>query len=140
MNEDPLHEAFRGVAPGAVLRRLSLSALGYVRARLELAGLEGKEAAARLGGMLVLAAVAVTLSIAGYLLLCLALVFGVARLVGSEGAWIVISAATGGVHLLLAWGLLKVVQGWLRKPMFASTLEEFRKDDAWLRSTTEKPS
>jgi uncharacterized membrane protein YqjE len=124
---------------GGPLRLFCLSTLSYLRARLELAGLESKEAVARLGGILVLAAVAITLSIAGYLLLCLALVFGIARLAGSEHAWISIAATTGALHLFLAWAVLRGARGWLRKPMFATTLDEFRKDDAWLRSTTEKP-
>lgn len=136
MNREPQKNSAQDRDLSGPLRLFSLSALSYLRARLELAGLEGKEAVARLGGMLVLAAVAITLSIAGYLLLCLALVFGIARLAGSEHAWISIAAATGCLHLLLAWGVLRGARGWLRKPMFATTLEEFRKDDAWLKSTT----
>lgn len=121
------------------LRNMALAALSYLRARLELAGLEGKEALTRLGGVFVLAAIAVTLTVAGYLLLCLALVFGLARLIHNENAWIWIAAATGALHLAGAWGILTVARGWLQKPMFGSTLEEFRKDDAWLKSTAAKP-
>ena len=77
--------------------------------------------------------------VAGYLLLCLALVFGLARLIHNENAWIWIAAAAGVLHLAGAWGILNVARGWLQKPMFGSTLEEFRKDDAWLKSTAAKP-
>jgi uncharacterized membrane protein YqjE len=125
-----------GEGLGGPLRGMALGALSYLRARLELAGLEGKDALTRVCGVLLLAAVAVTLTIAGYLLLCIALVFGVARLLGSEHSWIGISAVVGALHLLGAWVLLSAARDWLRKPMFASTLEEFRKDDAWLKSTT----
>ncbi len=118
------------------LRDMALAALSYLRARFELAGLEGKDALTRVCGVLLLAAIAVTLSIAGYLLLCLALVFGVARLIGSEHSWIAISGGVGALHLIGAWAILVAARDWLRKPMFASTLEEFRKDDAWLKSTT----
>ncbi len=121
------------------IREMALAGLSYMRARMELAGIEGKEALTRLGGVLLLAAMAVTLTLAGYLLLCLALVFGAARLLNSEHAWIWIAALTGGLHLAAAWGVLLVARGWLQKPMFASTLEEFRKDDAWLKSTAAKP-
>lgn len=132
-------EADQTTGIGAPLRELTLSALSYLRARLELAGLEGKEAVTRLGGMLLLAALATTLTVVGFLLLCVALVFALARWVGSEHAWIWIAAAVGTLQLIGAWALLHWSVGWLRKPMFPATLEEFRKDDAWLRSTAAKP-
>ena len=118
---------------------MALAGLSYLRARLELAGLEGREALTRLCGMLLLAAVAATLAMAGYLLLCVALVFGVARILNNEHSWIWIAAAAGTLHLLGAWGLLAATRSWLGKPMFASTIEEFRKDDAWLKSTATRP-
>ena len=144
---DPRGDAARDFIGGAApregvlhpIREMALAGLSYMRARMELAGIEGKEALTRLGGVLLLAAMAVTLTLAGYLLLCLALVFGAARLLNSEHAWIWIAALTGGLHLAAAWGVLLVARGWLQKPMFASTLEEFRKDDAWLKSTAAKP-
>jgi uncharacterized membrane protein YqjE len=122
----------------ASLMEAAIAVLGYVRARMELAGLEGKESLTRLAGLLLLAAVAVTLTIAGFLLLCMALVFGIALLVGGGNAWIWIAAAMGAFLLCGAWAILQLARSWLRKPMFAATLEEFRKDDAWLRSTAEK--
>ena len=122
----------------APLREMAIAGLSYVRARMELAGIEGKESLTRLGGMLLLAAVAVTLTIAGFLLLCMALVFWIALLVGGGNAWIWVAAIMGCALLTGAWMLLYWARGWLRKPMFAATLEEFRKDDAWLRSTAER--
>jgi uncharacterized membrane protein YqjE len=118
------------------LRELLQAALSYVRARLELAGLEGKDAFTQICGVLLLAVLAITLVLAGYLLLCLALVFGIARLLATEHAWIWIAALVGSLHLTAAWGILRGALGWLRKPMFASTIEEFRKDESWLKSTT----
>jgi uncharacterized membrane protein YqjE len=122
----------------APLREMAVAGLSYVRARMELAGMEGKESLTRLGGMLLLAAVAVTLTIAGFLLLCMALVFWIALLVGGGNAWIWVAAIMGCALLTGAWVLLYWARGWLGKPMFAATLEEFRKDDAWLRSTAER--
>jgi uncharacterized membrane protein YqjE len=123
---------------GAPLREMAIAGLSYLRARLELAGIEGKESLTRLGGMLLLAALAVTLTVSGFLLLCMALVFGIAHLMGGGNAWIWIAAIMGCVLLTGAWTLLHWARGWLGKPMFAATLEEFRKDDAWLKSTAEK--
>ena len=123
----------------APLREIAIAGLSYLRARMELAGIEGKESLTRLGGMLLLAALAVTLTVSGFLLLCMALVFGIAQLVGGGNAWIWIAAVMGSVLLAGAWTLLYWARCWLGKPMFAATLEEFRKDDAWLRSTAERP-
>ena len=120
------------------LREFAIAGLSYVRARMELAGIEGKDALTRLGGMLLLAAVAVTLTVAGFLLLCMALVFWVAFLVGGGNAWIWVAAILGCALLSGAWMLLYLAKGWLLKPMFSATLEEFRKDDAWLKSTAER--
>ena len=123
----------------ASLREFLQAALSYLRARAELAGLEGKEAVTRLGAVLLLLMVAITLTMAGYLLLCLAFVFGLARLLATEHAWIWIAACVGLLHLLGAWGILWAARGWLRQPMFPATLEEFRKDEAWLKSTPGRP-
>ncbi len=117
------------------LRELLQAALSHLRARLELAGLEGKDAFTRICGVLLLAVLAITLVLAGYFLLCLALVFGIARLLATEHAWIWIATLVGSMHLIAAWGILCGALGWLRKPMFASTIEEFRKDESWLKST-----
>jgi uncharacterized membrane protein YqjE len=122
----------------APLREMAIAGLSYLRARMELAGIEGKESLTRLGGMLLLAALAITLTVSGFLLLCMALVFGIAHLMGGGNAWIWIAAIMGCVLLGGAWMLLYWARGWLGKPMFAATLEEFRKDDAWLRSTAER--
>lgn len=121
------------------LREWMHASVRYVRTRLELAGLEGKEAMARIGGVLLLVVVAITLMLAGYLLMCLAFVFGIARLLHTEHAWIWIAAAFGTLHLLGAWGILKMARSWMEKPMFPASLEEFRKDETWLKSTVEKP-
>jgi uncharacterized membrane protein YqjE len=122
----------------AALREVTIAGLSYIRARMELAGIEGKEAFTRLGGVLLLAVLASTLTVAGVLLLCVAVVFGIALLVGGGNAWIWISALMGVTLLGGAWSMLYWARGWLGKPMFAATLEEFRKDDAWLRSKAER--
>lgn len=121
------------------IRELCGAASSYIRARLELAGVEGKDALAQVGGFLLLGVFALTFLLAGYLLLCLALVFALAQWWHSEGSWIWIAAFLGCLHLLAAWLTLGLARGWLGKPMFEATLEEFRKDETWLKSTPEKP-
>ena len=94
-------------------RELLLAALSYFRARMELAGLEGKEAFTQIGGVLLLAVIALTLTLSGYFLLCLALVFGIARLLASEHAWVWIAAVFGLAHLVPAWGVFLGARGWV---------------------------
>jgi uncharacterized membrane protein YqjE len=120
-------------------RELLVGLLSHLRARLELAGAESRDALTQIAGVLLLAAVALTLTLAGYLLLCLALVFGLAQLFSSTFSWIWIAAALGGLHLLSAWMVLRGARGWLKQPMFPLSLEEFRKDESWLKSTAARP-
>lgn len=134
-----MKESSTGTGFADQLRAAALSGIGYVRARLELAGLEGKQALAQLGGVLLLAALALTMSLTGYLLLCLALVFGLASFSHSQNAWIFIALLVGALHLGAAWLVLRWSLQWLQEPMFPATLEEFRKDEAWLKSTAAKP-
>ena len=94
-------------------RELLVGLLSHLRARLELAGAESRDALTQIAGVLLLAAVALTLTLAGYLLLCLALVFGLAQLFSSTFSWIWIAAALGGLHLLSAWMVLRGARGWL---------------------------
>jgi uncharacterized membrane protein YqjE len=133
-----MSEPFQSTGWKDHLRGIALGGLGYVRARLELLGLEGKQALTQIGAVLLLAAIALTLAIAGYLLLCLALVFGLASFSKSQNMWIWIAFLVGGMHLALAWLILRWARSWLQEPLFPATVEEFRKDEAWLRCTAEK--
>jgi uncharacterized membrane protein YqjE len=120
-------------------REMLIGLLSYLKARLELAGAESRDALTQIGGVLLLAAIALTLTLAGYLLLCLAVVFGLAVLFSSTFSWIWIAGALGGIHMLGAWLILRGARGLLKKPMFPLSLEEFRKDESWLKSTATKP-
>ncbi|MEY2598401.1 MAG: hypothetical protein RLZZ142_660 [Verrucomicrobiota bacterium] len=122
------------------LRGFLLASIRFLRARFELLGIEGKEAFNRVAAVLLTLVACVTLILTGYLLLCLAMVFLLARLIGSEHAWMGIAAVTGALHLALAWGILLFARKWIRSPMFPATLEEFKKDEAWLKSTAARPN
>ena len=135
-SEETSNGSSGGAAP---FRAFVLAGLNYARARLELAGVEGKEAFARLGGLLLLGGLAFTLMVSGVLMLCMAVVFLVARLIGGENAWIWVALGMGTLLVGAARLTLYWAASWLEKPMFPATLEEFRKDDAWLRSTAGKP-
>lgn len=123
----------------AQVRAMMIATLSYVRARLELAGVESREAFDQIGGAVLIGIAAVTLGLVGYLLLCLAIVFGLSRFFASSNGWIWIAGTMGTAHLIGAWAMLRAARGWVKRPMFAATLEEFRKDESWLKSTAARP-
>jgi uncharacterized membrane protein YqjE len=118
-------------APGFFAHLIDFLGAGsaYFRARLQLAGMEAKEAA-------VLASLVVV--IFGYLFLCFSLVFGVAALIGGAYTWIWVTFAFAVLHFAAVLVLLLIARSRLSEPMFAATLEEFRKDQEWL--TKQKPN
>ena len=114
------------------LLALLASLAGYFRARLELAGIEGKEAAAIYLKAAVLIAVALLLFAFGYAFLWIGLIALIAAVSHLAWGWLVLGA--GFLHVVgaLAGGWMAVVL--CKKPVFGSTVEEFRKDQQWLES------
>ncbi len=123
--------------PDGLFRNLSSllgAKLAYLRARLELAGLEGKEAAVHYGLILSLACVALVMIVFGYLFLVIALVFLVALAFGGGDAWIWVTLGAAVLHFIGAAGLLLLAKMKLGQPMFAATLDELKKDQQWLKT------
>lgn len=108
------------------------SAAGYFRARVELAGIEGKEAAAVYIKMAVLLVVALALVSFGYAFLWIGLIALLAAFTHVYWGWWVLAA--GLLHLVAALGCLWAVVTLWKTPVFGATLEEFRKDQEWLNS------
>lgn len=113
--------------------------LSYLQARLKLAGIEGKEAAIHGGIIIGLALGALIALVFGYILLVLALVFLVALAFGGGNAWIWVLIAAAAIHIIGALVLLLVARAKLGTPLFPLTLDELKKDQEWLRTTT-KPN
>ena len=118
---------------------LIVAKLGYLRARLKLAGIEGKEAAVHGGIILGLAIGALIALIFGYFLLILGLVFLVALAFGGGNAWIWVLLGAAALHILVAGVLALIAKARLGTPLFPLTLDEFQKDQEWLK-TTIKPN
>ncbi len=110
------------------------SGLGYLRARVELAGIEGKEAASVYLKILLLLFAALVLGVFGYALLWIGLIALIAALFHIHLGWLVLLAAV--LHFLAVavagWGMAVL---W-KKPVFTATMEEFRKDQEWLNRHT----
>jgi len=122
----------------AHLAGLLAAKLAYLRARLELAGIEAREAGVHYAIILGLAIGALIVLVFGYLFLVIALVFLVAALLGTEHAWIWVLLGAAFLHLLGA-----AVLGWMAKvklsaPMFTESLNELKKDQEWLKTTAKQ--
>jgi uncharacterized membrane protein YqjE len=113
--------------------------LGYFRARLELAGIEGREAGTHWLKVVALLVAGLVALVFGWLFLCLAAVFLIALLCGGGNAWIWITLAMAVLHLGGGAGVLWAVKSMIAHPVFAATMEEFKKDQEWLKEKTAKP-
>lgn len=109
--------------------------LAYLRARLQLAGLEGKEAVIHYAVILGMVAAAAVLAVFGYLFFVIAAVFLVAWLCGGGNAWIWVTFAAAFIHAALAFVLLLIAKSRLAQPVFEATLAEFKNDQEWLKTT-----
>ena len=112
--------------------------LAYLRARCELAGLEGREAAVQYGIALGLAIGGLIAVIFAYVFLVLAVVFAIAWAFGGGNAWIWVLIGASLLHLLGAVGLFFAVRMKITQPVFTATLDEFRKDQAWLTTPAKR--
>lgn len=119
------------------LREFLAACSGYLHARLRLLGLEAKEATTHFGWIGAFAAGLVVFAFVGYLLLVLAVVFGVAAQIGGSAgyAWSTLAAAV--LHLGFAAVLWILLRKKARERVFERSLDELKNDQRWL---TQKPN
>jgi len=106
------------------------STLSYLKARFELAGIEGREALAAYGKVAVLLAGALVVALFGYIFLWIGIVAAIATFADLFWGWIVIGVAI--LHFIAAAGLAAAAKAKWGSPVFPVTLQEFRKDQEWL--------
>ena len=126
-----------GFVPQAL--RLLAAVLAYFRARLELAQIEGREAGAHWLKLVVALAAGLVALVFGWFFFCLGAVFLLALLCGGGNAWIWITLAMAVLHFAAGAGLFWWVKTAVAQPVFAATIEEFKKDQQWLETKTAKP-
>ena len=121
---------------------LELFAAGwaYLRARLELASLEGKEAVGHWLKALGLLLAGLVVFVFGYFFLWLGLIFALAMAFGGGNAWIWVTLAVAVLHFALGVVLLLKVKALATAPVLPITIEEFKKDQAWLDAKTARKS
>lgn len=112
------------------LRSLAASVAAYFQARLQLAGLESKEAAAHCLKIILWIAAGFFAAVFGYVFLCSALVLILAHLSGISWVWIMLGL--GIVHFIFAFACVVIVRRIFPRPMFESTINELKKDQEWL--------
>ena len=128
---DPAPSAAADEAPTSLLRGLTQTLAAYVAARLRLAEIESREAAAHLLVVLVLAGLTGGLLLTAWLIAMPALVWVAAQQVGWE--WYRMAFAFAALHMLAALIGLATLRSRLRRlRLFEETLKQFEKDRACL--------
>jgi len=116
---------------GAVSEYASTGA-AYFRARLGLLGIEAREAGLRVGIAIALGIGALFVVLLGYVLLVFFAIFGIAALIGGAHAWIWTTLGAALVHFALAAACVFLAAKKFKDPMFPESLDQLRKDQAWL--------
>ena len=117
---------------------LLASALGYLQARLELAGIEGREAVSTYGKAVAFLCAAAGLVLFGYIFLWIGIMALAAWLLGVHWGWVVLAA--GILHFIAALGFAVAAKVKWGKPVFPITVQEFRKDQEWLTRPAQNAS
>lgn len=119
---------------------LVAAAWSYLRARFELASIEGREAGANWLKALALLLAGIVVVVFGYFFFCFALIFAIATAFGGGAAWIWVTLGAALIHFGLGALLIFKVKALVQEPLLPVTFDEFRKDQAWLDAKIAKRS
>jgi len=113
------------------------AAVAYLKARLQLAGLESKDAAIHFAIIIGLLIAALGVLFFGYIFLCFTIIFLIAAFAGGS-MWALMWAALGValLHIGAAVAAVLIAKNRFSQPVFETTMQEFRKDQEWLNSKT----
>ncbi len=114
----------------------------YASARLRLASLEGRDAAAHGFKLLLIAGAAVVLGAFGWLFACLAVVFLLAKAFGGANGWVWAALVMAALHFVGVFALARMLKSKLGTTLFPITTAELKKDQEWLdqQTTTKRQS
>ena len=128
-------ETAKPESPPPSPRGLSEPLLRYLEARGFLLSIEAQEALQFVIGVGILAGIGAAAAFMGWVLLTAALVSVIMERAGWH--WVKAVTVLGGAHMLLALIFLVAMRSRLRGlRFFKETLNEFKKDRAWLASQT----
>ena len=108
----------------------------YASARLRLASIEGREAAAHGFKLLMVVGAAIVFGAFGWLFACLAAVFLLAQAFGGANGWVWAALIMAGLHFAGVVALALVLKSRLGTSLFPMTTAELRKDQEWLDQQT----
>lgn len=117
------------------MRALGASVAAYLAARLQLAGMESKEAAGHYLKIVALLVAAFFGVLFGYIFLCLSAIFILQMVLKVSWIWILLGAAL--FHLAAAAAAVLVARAKFPKAVFPATIAEFKKDQTWLNTPQE---
>ena len=136
MSSETIHPARAGTF--SHVTGLFASTIKYLKAHAELLGIEAKEAGINYGiaaGLAVGGLVAVLL---GYIMLVITIVFALALMFGGGNAWIGVMGGAALLHIGGAVALIMMAKRRTKEAPFPETMEELRKDQAWLTQLKSK--
>jgi len=118
------------------LASLANTLAGFFESRVSLFARESKTALLHL--LLLAGAVvgALVLLASGYVFLIVSIIFGIAHAAGVS--WVGIALAAALLHLLLAGGCAFFALQQIKKPMFAASVAELKRDREWLKTVDQK--
>src|SRR5438093_9765374 len=108
----------------AHLRELFAQVAEYLHARLQLAGIESKEALGHYIKTLAWLIAALVIVVFGYLFLCIGVVVLVARLIDITWPWVMVAFAVA--HFVFAVVCVFLAKGRFAQPVFTATMQELR--------------
>ena len=114
----------------------------YASARLRLVSLEGREAAGHTFKMLLIVHAVIVLGAFGWLFVCIAAVFLLAKAFGGANAWVWAALIMAGLHFAGVLALALLLKSKLGTTLFPITTAELKKDQEWLdqQNKTNAPS
>jgi len=111
----------------------------YFAVRLRLAGIEAKEAGAQYGIASAMICAGLFAAVLGYIFLVITVVFAIAAAFDNEHAWLWVMGGAALLHLGGATVLVLIAIRRLKAGAFSHTIEEFKKDQTWLRNLANNP-
>ncbi|MEO6739189.1 MAG: phage holin family protein [Chthoniobacteraceae bacterium] len=128
---EPSHDIGTAGVVGRARKFLAACAQ-YASARLRLASIEGREAAAHGFKLLMIVGAAIVFGAFGWLFACLAAVFLLAKAFGGANGWVWAALIMAGLHFAGVLALALVLKSKLGTTLFPMTAEELKKDQEWL--------
>ncbi len=115
------------------IRLMLASAASYLHSRLQLFGLEAKDAGINYVKIVILLITALIALVFSYVFLVMAAVFAVAWLVHGNWGWVLFGF--GFLHIAAAAGCALLAKNRFTTGSFDATIAEFKKDKEWLSQT-----